>query len=163
VLRQRSPLLQYILVCLSGGSYGFYWLYLMMRDTEQVNRKRRLHPRAFLITVAIAGVVFLGSVLYAVALLASGVFVSAAHHGFMLVSAVTLQMILLVNVVRTNASIDPTPRLSSRIVGAGIAALLTGLFYASLPSLQRKLNRFVRIRATTMISVGPRHSVADIS
>jgi hypothetical protein len=148
VLHQRSPLLHYLLVGLSGGPYAFYWLYLMMRDAEQVNRKRRIYPGGFLITVMSAGAVTLGSVLYAAALAVLGASVSAAHIQFMVLSAIGLQLILIGGVAMTHATLDPNPRLAARLKGMGTAGLLTFACLLSLPWLQRKLNRFVRIRAT---------------
>jgi hypothetical protein len=162
VFHQRSPLLHYLLVGLSGGPYAFYWLYLMMRDAEHMNRRRRLYPGVFLIAAMFASIVMLGSVLYAAVLNGSGGLVSPAHFRLMVVSALTLQVLLLAGVVRTYADMDPTPGLSARVKGMGGAALLTVLCLASLPYLQAKLNRFVRIRATTMISGAPRRRVEDI-
>jgi hypothetical protein len=144
---KRSPLLYWVLTCLTFAQFAFVWVFLMARDVNALTTGRRLRLR---IHVAVFSAAY---TIYWLGLLYVGFWSQQTSDEFQRVEAINVWIIplaigmmfyfgwLLVFLAKRMREMNSSAEPKTKTV------LLLSLFWAlSLPYLQKHLNKAVEVR-----------------
>jgi len=151
-MRLRSPWLRYLAFAVSGGLFCFVWLILLMRDVNQIERRKVL-PVRMISRIFLFGIPAYFLVIFYWMWLRqrppSWAFVSIASMG------IALDLILLVFIVRVSLYVSRALGRSSACMDAAGIVVLTILAGLSFIVLQRRMNILVERSSSAMTgSVG---------
>lgn len=148
-MKKRNTFIFYILTLLSGGQFGFLWLFLMAHDVEAMQKNHIPRLRFFGAAYTIVYVAYLfvvGYNLYHFPQYEPGgkglpIF---SFMPFMLISAFYLLAYAIYLALRVA---DFVRKSGTTMVGNAGLILLFIFYLAALPLLQSKLNRVIESRA----------------
>jgi len=148
-MKKRNTFLFYLLTLLTGGQFGFLWLFLMAHDVEAVQKNQIPQLRFFSVVYPVVYVVYLvvlGYNLYNFPQFEpSGKGLpSFTFTPFLFFSAFFLLGYGIYLALRVA---DSVRRSGTKLVGNAGLILLFLFYLAALPLLQSKLNRAVESRA----------------
>ena len=146
-MRPRSPWWPYVGLILSGGVFGFVWVFLMMRDVNRLER-RPVVPLKRLATA-----LGIGLLLYSVLLVAPEAMVAIFSSGRTtpIVAAIVLATTLVVLLIIMLTIVDRYAQVGlGRRYGAIDALAIIGLVFANgvaFIAVQQRLNSLIEKRS----------------